>query len=133
MRSWRAAARQRRFWRRLFRQRPAEFFCAQQARLAERAAQKIILQSQFTDLGVQRLQIDRRFGRSRPVLTEHAGGALQHWLLHVVIWLGCTSNCCANSASVLSPSMAAKATFALNAGECVRRLLFVIFSPDLRP
>jgi exodeoxyribonuclease V alpha subunit len=25
---------------------------------------------------------------------------------------------------------AAKATFALNAGECVRRLFFVIFAPD---
>jgi hypothetical protein len=30
------------------------------------------------------------------------------------------------SASVFSPLIAAKATFALNAGECVRRLFFVI-------
>ncbi|WP_035668438.1 MULTISPECIES: hypothetical protein, partial [Bradyrhizobium] len=28
------------------------------------------------------------------------------------------------------PLTAAKATFALNAGECVRRLFFVIFAPD---
>src|SRR5215213_6828712 len=33
-----------------------------------------------------------------------------------VIWFGWTSNCCASSASVLSPLMAAKATFALKAG-----------------
>ncbi|WP_420888286.1 GlcG/HbpS family heme-binding protein [Bradyrhizobium elkanii] len=30
----------------------------------------------------------------------------------------------------MSPLTAAKATFALNAGECVRRLFFVIFAPD---
>src|SRR5580704_11248219 len=44
-----------------------------------------------------------------------------------VIWFGCTSNCWASSASVLSPLSAASATFALNVGECVRRLRFVIF------
>jgi hypothetical protein len=27
----------------------------------------------------------------------------------------------------------ASATFALNAGECIRRLLFVIFAPEMRP
>ncbi|MCK1326450.1 hypothetical protein ACVWZV_009398 [Bradyrhizobium sp. GM5.1] len=31
-----------------------------------------------------------------------------------------------------TPLTAAKATFALNAGECVRRLFFVIFAPDSR-
>ncbi len=35
-------------------------FCAQQAGFAERAGQKIVLQRQFPDLGVERLQIDRR-------------------------------------------------------------------------
>ena len=35
---------------------------------------------------------------------------------HCVIWFGCTSNCCASSASVLSPLMAARATLALKAG-----------------
>jgi len=39
-----------------------------------------------------------------------------NWLRHVVIWFGCTSNCCANSASVFSPFTAANATFALKAG-----------------
>ena len=34
----------------------------------------------------------------------------------VVIWFGCTSNCCASSASVFSPFTAANATFALKAG-----------------
>ncbi|KGD39888.1 hypothetical protein DO72_3911 [Burkholderia pseudomallei] len=50
---------------------------------------------------------------------------------HSVIWFGCTSNCCANSASVRSPLTAASATFALNAAECVRRVLFVIFQVPL--
>ena len=36
---------------------------------------------------------------------------------HCVIWLGCTSNCSAYSASVLSPFTADKATFAFNAAE----------------
>ncbi|WP_208450859.1 hypothetical protein, partial [Burkholderia ambifaria] len=40
-------------------------------------------------------------------------------------------NCCANSASVRSPLTAASATFALNAAECVRRVLFVISSVPL--
>src|SRR5690349_1464319 len=51
---------------------------------------------------------------------------------HAVIWFGCTSNCCANSASVFSPLMAAKATFALKAGLCVRRVRFVMLAPDPR-
>src|ERR671926_1405366 len=51
---------------------------------------------------------------------------------HAVIWFGCTSNCCANSASVFSPLMAAKATFALRAGLCVRRVRFVMLAPDPR-
>src|SRR5712671_1905399 len=50
----------------------------------------------------------------------------------VVIWLGCTSNCCASSASVFSPLMAASATLALKAGACVRRVRFVIVAPDPR-
>jgi hypothetical protein len=37
------------------------------------------------------------------------------------------SNCCATSANVRSPRTAASATFTLNAAECVRRLLYVIF------
>src|SRR3954449_10564979 len=51
---------------------------------------------------------------------------------HAVIWFACTSNCCANSASVFSPLMAANATFALKAGACVRRVRFVIVAPDPR-
>src|SRR5690242_14747215 len=51
---------------------------------------------------------------------------------HAVIWFACTSNCCANSASVFSPLMAANATFALNAGLCVRRVRFVMLAPDPR-
>jgi hypothetical protein len=43
-----------------------------------------------------------------------------------VIWLGWTSNCFASSDSVRSPFTAATATFALKAGECVRRARLVI-------
>src|SRR6201991_3504011 len=50
---------------------------------------------------------------------------------HSVIWFGCTPNCCASPASVRSPLTAASATFALNAAECVRRVLFVIFRVPL--
>src|SRR5512145_2556016 len=39
------------------------------------------------------------------------------------------SNCCANSASVLSPRTAAKATFALKAGVWFRRGRLVMVSP----
>src|SRR5689334_2536097 len=49
-----------------------------------------------------------------------------------VIWFGCTSYCCANSASVFSPLMAASATLALKAGACARRVRFVIVAPDQR-
>ena len=51
----------------------------------------------------------------------------------VVIWLGWTSNCVANSARVLSPAIAAKAAFALNAGECFRLVPFAIFCSMLCP
>src|SRR4051812_27023036 len=43
------------------------------------------------------------------------------------------SNCCANSANVLSPFTAAKATFALKAGVWFRRGRLVIVSPGLQP
>src|SRR3954471_7391513 len=49
-----------------------------------------------------------------------------------VIWFACTSNCCASSASVFSPLMAANATFALKAGLCARRVRFVMLAPDPR-
>jgi hypothetical protein len=49
-----------------------------------------------------------------------------------LIWFGCTSYCCANSASVFSPLMAASATFALKAGAWARRTRLVIVTPDPR-
>src|SRR4051795_12720345 len=49
-----------------------------------------------------------------------------------VIWFGCTSNCCAKSASVFSPLRAANATFALTAGLWVGRIRFVMLAPDPR-
>src|SRR5476651_1678874 len=50
----------------------------------------------------------------------------------LVIWFGCTSNCCARSASVFSPLMAASATFALKTGVWFRRVRFVMLYPDPR-
>src|SRR5450631_1116467 len=55
-----------------------------------------------------------------------------NWLFHCVIWLACTSNCCASSASVFSPLRAARATFALKAGVWFRRVRFPMCSPDVR-
>src|SRR5271165_2868710 len=52
---------------------------------------------------------------------------------HCVIWLTCTSNCCANSTSVFSPLTAAKATLALKAGLWFRRTRFAIVAPDAQP
>src|SRR3954465_10671109 len=50
-----------------------------------------------------------------------------------MIWLGWTSNCWASSASVFSPLTAARATFALKAGEWFRRGRLLIVSPALQP
>src|SRR5215212_8657625 len=50
-----------------------------------------------------------------------------------VTWFGWTSNCCASSASVFSPLMAATATFALKAGLWFRRDRLVIVSPARGP
>src|SRR4051794_4898958 len=55
------------------------------------------------------------------------------WAFQVVIWLGWTSKCWANSASVFSPRRAARATFALNAGRWFRRCRLLIVAPDPRP
>src|SRR5258706_4102156 len=49
-------------------------------------------------------------------------------LRHSVTWLGCTSCLCAISAIVLPSARASIATFALNAGEWLRRGLLLIFS-----
>src|SRR5215212_11718913 len=49
-----------------------------------------------------------------------------------VIWFGCTSYCCASSASVFSPLIAASATLALKAAAWVRRVRLVMFAPDPR-
>src|SRR5260370_14672465 len=48
---------------------------------------------------------------------------------HVVIWLGWTSKCSASWAMVRSPLTAARATFALKAGEWFRRGRLLMGSP----
>src|SRR4029079_3646813 len=116
--------------------------CAQQAGFAERAGQK----------ACPRLERGSFVSVSSPILacnvfTSTAGVAgsdlgsepntpaapSRTWAFHVVIWLGWTSNCCASSASVFSPLTAARATFALNAGEWCRRGRLLIVSPALQP
>src|SRR3954453_9071776 len=58
--------------------------------------------------------------------------ASTRWAFQAVIWFGCTSYCCANSASVFSPLIAASATLALKAAAWVRRVRLVMFAPDPR-
>src|SRR5215204_371746 len=55
------------------------------------------------------------------------------WAFHWVIWLGGTSNCWASSAKVFSPFTAARATFALKAGEWFRRGRLLMVSPVWQP
>src|SRR6185503_6851288 len=54
-------------------------------------------------------------------LTNASAALATSWRRHSVIWLGCTSKRWASSASGAVPSIAAKATLALNAGEWLRR------------
>ena len=46
-------------------------------RLAERAGQKIVLQRQFPDLGMQGLHVDHRFRLGLRPITEHPGRTLK--------------------------------------------------------
>lgn len=75
---------------------------------------------------MQCLQIHRWLVRRRSRCVKHISSALLRLPLPFRIWFGCISFCCASSASVFSPFTAARATFALNAAECVRGVLFVI-------
>src|ERR1700709_2005861 len=65
-----------------------------------------------------------------PTEPKRPEAASTRWAFQAVIWFGCTSYCCANSASVISPLRAASATFALKDGAWVRRVRLVIFAPD---
>ena len=49
----------------------------QQTRLAERAGQKIVLQRQLPDLGMQGLHVDHRFRLGLRPITEHPGRTLK--------------------------------------------------------
>jgi hypothetical protein len=55
----------------------SSFYARQQARLAERAGQKIILQRQLSDLGMQRLHVDHRHQFSLRSIAEYPGRAFQ--------------------------------------------------------
>jgi len=90
--------------------------CArQQTGLPERAGQKIVRQRQLANLACSVFPSTGGPPGRCLVRTKHTGRALRNWLRHVVIWFGCTSNCCTNSVSVFSPFTAASATFALKA------------------
>ena len=56
--------------------------CAQHAGLDERAFQKIILQRQLADLGVQCIQVDRRL-HGRLLTAEHVGRSREPLVLPV--------------------------------------------------
>src|SRR6185437_11035176 len=71
----------------------------------------ILAWSAFTSIG----------GSRRSPSPKASAACATSWRRHSVIWLGCTSKRCASSASVALLSIAAKATFALNAGEWLRR------------
>src|SRR5215212_1410884 len=95
---------------------------------------------------MHRLPVKARGGRLRSTFRSTTGAASRPatpdpnnpatpsitCALHAVIWFGCTSYCCANSASVFSPLMAARATLALNASAWVRRDRLVMIAPDPR-
>src|SRR5215212_5470156 len=67
-----------------------------------------------------------------PPEPNRPAAASTNWPFQAVIWFGCTSYCCANSASVVSPLIAASATLALKAAAWVRRVRLVMFAPDPR-
>ena len=80
---------------------------------------------------MQQFHIDhgRGLGGSRARAENPYGGLLQ--LLLPGDDLGrCTPNCLVNSASVFSPLIAARATFALKLGLYVLRVQFLMLSPD---
>src|SRR3989344_6618524 len=65
----------------------------------------------------------------RPSVPNTSAARSSNRAFHSVIWFGCTSNWLASSASVLSPRIAARATFALKAAEWLRRGRLLMFAP----
>lgn len=64
---------------------------------------------------------------NRVVSPKTSSAPLTKRFCHSWIWFGWTPNCSARSASGRSPFGAATATFALNAGQWIRRFLVVVF------
>ena len=67
----------------------------------------------WPNLRMERLQVHGGPGPPSPPKIPAAPSSNRPF--HYMIWLACTSNCCANSAMIFSPFNAAVATFALNA------------------
>src|SRR5215207_6101615 len=90
-----------------------------------RVSSPILACSVFTSIG----------GASVPAFSDPNTPAApsSNCAFHWVIWLGCTSNCWANSARVFSPFTAARATFALKAGVWFRRGRLLMVSPVWQP
>jgi hypothetical protein len=94
---------------------------------AELSCQKIVFDLQLADLPVQKVNL-RLAGRprhGRVAALENIRRAVQQLLLPVVDLVRMDPNWLANSATVRSPLIAASATFALNAGLCFLRVLFM--------
>ena len=87
------------------------------------------------DLGDGGPAVDATFNQPREIELDASGNCAarsSNWVFHCVIWFGCTSNWLASSESVRSPRTAARATFALNSAEWLRRGRLLISRSCLR-
>ena len=106
-----------------------------QTRFAERAFQKIVLQRQLSDLGVQNFQIDRRGRRLAPAMIENARCAFQQLALplpdlvdaHVELLHQIGERLLALESGHSHPRIKSEdRLFALNPGVLFRRVRFVM-------
>jgi hypothetical protein len=106
--------------------------CARTADATEHAGQKIVLQRQLADLGVQGLDVGAGITLVR-CRREDLGSALEQLGSTLANLVRVASNCSASSTRVLSPRIAAGATFALNVAESFRRGRFICSSAMRSP
>jgi len=103
--------------------------CARQKTgFAERSGQKIVLQRQLPDFGVEFLHVDWR-RRVRLALAKKPGSSFEKLIPSGLDDIRMDIELCRQFGSVFSPFTAASATFALNAGLWFRRGRLVMVSP----
>jgi hypothetical protein len=104
--------------------------CAQQTGFAERSVQKIVLQRQLSDLGMQRLHVDSWLrGSLAAAGTEHIGCPFLELRLPRCDLIGVDVELL-RKLSQFAPFGAASATFALKVGVWFRRGRLFMVSPD---